>query len=169
MEADGEAQRPRVGTRGLEPASPEKTAPSPREETRAGLRLSDDGAVPRSEAQAQQQNPHIQPGRLGGRESQAEAKLCSHTHRPCPPPLGSSPDSQSHRPWAQRPGGRTRTQCFLSSERFCDMKSRGPPAGDKKTAELRGSQTHTHGCAAKLGDRLLAVSGLWWWAEGWGV
>lgn len=67
----------------------------------------------------------------GGRESQAEAKLCSHSHRPCPPPLGRSPDSQSHCPWAQRPGV--------------------PPAGDKKTAELRESQTHTHGCAAKLG------------------
>lgn len=41
LEADGEASLPRVGTRGLEPESPEKSTPSPRKESQAGLSLGD--------------------------------------------------------------------------------------------------------------------------------
>lgn len=72
---------------------------------------------------------------LGGRGRGGSLRLkpsCAATHTgPVPRLWTAAPTANRIVPGAQRP--------------------RVPPAGDKKTAELRESQTHTHGCAAKLG------------------
>lgn len=133
---DGEAPRPRVGTRGLEPASPEKTTPSPGKKAGRGFD-SAKGQFPGQKHRHSSKTPTLNLGGWGVGvkvgESPGEAKLKPHPHSALSPPLGRSPGCQSHHPWG------------TSHREFPFEQALGSPRQvTGKTAELRGSQADTH-------------------------